>query len=382
MSIISELRNDLITYKSEINSKQISIYWLVLLFIAAAIASLPFIKLDITVKSPGIIRPVDEKTDLKSSVSTVIDAIYFKEGDTVNKGDLVIQLRKQNIGIKKSMNDFAILQNSQFIADLKLLTKSDRFSSATVSSLSTPVYKQQSSRFAFQLSELNAQQKKVNRELYVDSILMVDKIISLKELFDKQIEHEKLAANIRATSEQQMAVWQQDLSRYQLEKSQYENANSQLNEDSNFYSVRAPTTGVLQNFNKFYPGNSVQAGEVLAVISPQATLIAECFVSTRDVGFLSPGQIALFQIAAFDYNYFGILTGKIISIDNDYTVIDNQPSFKVRCRLDSQQLYLKNGFKGNLKKGMTLQTRFVVARRSLWQLLFDKVDDWVNPAGA
>ena len=84
----------------------------------------------------------------------------------------------------------------------------------------------------------------------------------------------------------------------------------------------------------------------------------------------------------FDYNYFGILTGKILSIDNDYTIIDNQPSFKVRCMLDSQQLYLKNGFKGNLKKGMTLQARFVVARRSLWELLFDKVDDWINPIRA
>lgn len=378
----NSINNNFVTYNSEINQKQISIYWLVLLFLVASIAALPFIKLDIAVKTSGIIRPVDEKTELRSSVSTVIDDIYFKEGDTVHKGDLVIQLRKKNIGIKKSMNDYAIIQNNQFISDLKILTGSDHFSAATVSSLKSPVYKQQSSRFSFQLSELNAQQKKVNRELYVDSVLMVDKIISLKELFDKQIEHEKLAANIRATSEQQMAIWQQDLSKYQLEKSQYENANSQLNEDSNFYSVRAPTTGVLQNFNKFYAGSLVQAGEVLAVISPQATLIAECFVSTRDVGFLIPGQLTLFQVAAFDYNYFGILTGKIISIDNDYTVIDNQPSFKVRCRLDSQQLCLKNGFKGNLKKGMALQARFVVTRRSLWQLLFDKVDDWVNPAGA
>jgi len=322
---------------------------------------------------------VDEKTELKSSLTTVIDTIYFKEGDMVHKGDLILQLRKQNIDIKKSMNDFGISQNNAFISDLKILTQTNYFSSETIAQLKSPLYKQQSSRFAFQLSELNAQQKKVNRELYVDSILMADKIISLKEMFDKQIESEKLTANIRATSEQQLAIWHQDLSKYKLEKTQYENANTQLNEDSNFYSIKAPVTGVLQNFNKYYPGSLVQAGEVLAIISPQATLIAECFVSTRDVGFLKSNQTSLFQVSAFDYNYFGILTGKVISIDNDYTIINNQPSFKVRCRLDSHQLHLKNGFKGNLKKGMTLQARFVVARRSLWQLLFDKVDDWVNP---
>jgi HlyD family secretion protein len=28
---------------------------------------------------------------------------------------------------------------------------------------------------------------------------------------------------------------------------------------------------------------------------------------------------------------------------------------------------------------MTLQARFMVAERTLWQLLYDKVDDWMNP---
>lgn len=199
-------------------------------------------------------------------------------------------------------------------------------------------------------------------------------------MFDKQIEHEKLIANIRATIEQQLATWQGELVRYKLEKSQYQNANQQLNEDDNFYSIKAPISGVLQSFNKYYKGSLIQAGEALAVISPQAELIAECYVNTRDVGLLKQNQPTLFQVDAFDYNYFGILTGKIIFIDTDYTVIDNKPVFKVRCLLDSKQLHLKNGFTGELKKGMTLQARFVVTRRSLWQLLYDKSDDWLNPS--
>jgi HlyD family secretion protein len=28
---------------------------------------------------------------------------------------------------------------------------------------------------------------------------------------------------------------------------------------------------------------------------------------------------------------------------------------------------------------MTLQARFSIAERSLWQLLYDKADDWLNP---
>ena len=107
MNLIST-SNDKFTYLSEIQRKHFSIYWFILLLIITSITSLPFIKLDISVKSQGIIRPKDEKTEVKSSISTTIDSIYFKEGDTVKNGDVIIQLRKENIAIKKTMNDFEI----------------------------------------------------------------------------------------------------------------------------------------------------------------------------------------------------------------------------------------------------------------------------------
>jgi len=42
------------------------------------------------------------------------------------------------------------------------------------------------------------------------------------------------------------------------------------------------------------------------------------------------------------------------------------------CSLGQKFLELKNGYPGKLNKGMTLQARFVVTRRSLWQLIYDK----------
>jgi len=376
---LSSITDNIIIYNSEIKRLQISIYWLLLLSLIAFGASLPFIKMQISIKTQGIIRPMNEKTELKSSVSSIIDTIYFKEGDTVHEGDTIIQLHKENITIKKTMNDFEMGQRNMLIADLQILTRHKEFTKGAISQIRSPLYLQQSSRFIFQLSELFAELKKVTKELYIDSVLSAERVIAPKEMFDKQIEHEKLISNIKATREQQIAAWQQELLKYQLEKSQLENANQLLNEDNNFYSIKAPVGGVLQNFNKYYKGSLVQPGEALAIISPEAELIAECYINTRDVGLLKINQSTLFQVDAFDYNYFGILTGRIISIDHDYSVIDNKPAFKVCCALDSTQLNLKNGFTGQIKKGMTLRARFVVATRSLWQLLFDKIDDWVNP---
>lgn len=56
------------------------------------------------------------------------------------------------------------------------------------------------------------------------------------------------------------------------------------------------------------------------------------------------------------------------------------PVFKVQCSLDQQYLQLKNGFKGYFKKGMTANVRFKLIKRSLFDLLYDKMDDWLNPS--
>jgi HlyD family secretion protein len=86
-----------------------------------------------------------------------------------------------------------------------------------------------------------------------------------------------------------------------------------------------------------------------------------------------------FQIDAYNYNQWGWATGKIKTIGNDIELIQNQAVFQVQCSLNENELFLKNGISGKLKKGMTVKAQFFRARRSLWQLLFDKVDDWFNP---
>lgn len=272
------------------------------------------------------------------------------------------------------------MQRRQFIQDLQLLTGVGFISQDTYGNLMSPLYKQQISRFLHQQAEQQALIKKATHELAMDSILAVDKIIAPKELFDKQIENEKLQAAFRAFKQEQLSVWQQELVRYRLELSQFEAQINQLQEETKFYEVKAPVSGTLQGINTRYAGGVLQAGETVGILSPENDLVAECYVPTRDVGLLKPGQQITFQVDAFDYNYFGIVTGNLISVDNDFTVIENKPVFKVRCAFDSTQLHLKNGYTGKLKKGLILQARFVVAHRSLWQLLFDKMDDWLNPA--
>ncbi|MBN2806811.1 MAG: HlyD family efflux transporter periplasmic adaptor subunit, partial [Prolixibacteraceae bacterium] len=105
----------------------------------------------------------------------------------------------------------------------------------------------------------------------------------------------------------------------------------------------------------------------------------ECYVSPSDIGFFHKGMKVNFQIDAYHYNQWGTATGTVNEISGDIVTINNQPVFKVRCTLKTNYLQIKNGYKGELKKGMTLTGRFMLTERTLAQLLFDKVDNWLNP---
>jgi hypothetical protein len=103
-------------------------------------------------------------------------------------------------------------------------------------------------------------------------------------------------------------------------------------------------------------------------------------VLPKNIGFLQKGQMVRLQIDAFDYNYFGMITGRIYLIDDDLLLLDKKPVYKVTCLLNEKILKLSNGYIGELKKGMSFQARFVICKRNLWQLLYDGLSDWLDPS--
>ena len=90
-------------------------------------------------------------------------------------------------------------------------------------------------------------------------------------------------------------------------------------------------------------------------------------------------QEVSFRFDAFNYREWGMIRGKVTGISNDIVTMNNQPVFKVRCELQKCLLTLKNGYQGKIKKGMTITGQFYLTQRTLAQLLFDKVDNWMNP---
>jgi HlyD family secretion protein len=346
--------------------------------IPGLLALFPFITVDVSAKAEGITRPINERTEIKSVISGIIDTIFYRDGDSIPQNAVILRIRDMVTKTKRTQHQFEISQSELFIHDLRLLGSGADISTIT-DQLVSPLYQEQASRFLHRKTEQEALLKKANKELEINTTLAREKVISPKEFFDIQLNQEKTASSFHAFVQEQLSAWQQDLIRYKLELSQYKQQLQQINADAVFYEIRSPVSGTILGMNNRYAGGLLAANETFCMVSPEETIIGECYVQTKDIGLLKTGQPVRFQLEAFDYNYFGVLTGRIIRIDNDFTASNSKPVFKVYCSFDQTQLHLKNGFTGCLKKGLSFQANFIVARRTLWQLLFDKLDNWLNP---
>lgn len=370
--------NNIWFFKSKARKANHSIYICLLILVITSLASLPFIKWTIVIKTAGITRPQNERTEIRPVITGIIDTLYYKEGDEITKGSVILRIKDLNTKSKRTRNQFEINQRRDFVHDLVLLTSLSPTESVATKLLSQ-VYIEQLNHFLQQKTEQDILLKKADKEVEINTPLAKEKVISPKEFFDIRNNQEKMQASCNAFIKGQLSTWQQDLARYQLELAQFTEQLYEVNTNAGYYEVRAPVSGIIQGIHTRYTGGLVQANEPICSISPEGSIIGECMVQTKDIGLLHKGQPVRYQIEAFDYNYFGVLTGKILSIDNDFTPIDNKPLFKVRCSFDSTKMRLKNGYTGQLKKGLGFQASFTVARRSLWQLLFDKLDNWLNP---
>ena len=143
--------------------------------------------------------------------------------------------------------------------------------------------------------------------------------------------------------------------------------------------VIAPIECTTQEMEGIQPNSYLVQNQLIAIISPNDSLIAEIYVSPKDIGFIREGQNTNIQMDAYNYREWGLVKGMVFDISDDVITLNNSFYFKVRCKTNKNYLQLENNFRGNLKKGMTFTANFLHNRRSLFNLLFDKIDDLVNP---
>jgi HlyD family secretion protein len=104
----------------------------------------------------------------------------------------------------------------------------------------------------------------------------------------------------------------------QLERASQELAK--LEHRRGLLELRAPQAGIVKDLATYTAGTVVAPGTILMTLVPEGDkLVAEVWVSNQDVGFVRKGQDVKVKLAAFQFQKYGMVEGKVVHINADAT---------------------------------------------------------------
>ena len=150
--------------------------------------------------------------------------------------------------------------------------------------------------------------------------------------------------------------------------------------------IRAPADGVVKDLAVTTPGAVVQAGALLMNIVPRdEPLLAEVMLGNEDAGFVAVGQKAHVKVAAFPFQKYGLLEGRVSHIgadasDTRQSQAPQPPSYRALIRLARQRFDAPGNDTLTLAPGMLLVAEIHQGERTVLEYLLSPVQKVVSEA--
>jgi hemolysin D len=181
----------------------------------------------------------------------------------------------------------------------------------------------------------------------------------------------------------------------QLERATQERAK--LSHRQGLLELRAPHPGIVKDLATHTAGTVAAPGTILMTLVPEGDpLVAEVWVSNQDIGFVRPGQGAKLKLAAFQFQKYGLLEGRVLHLNADATEAPSPNTrsdaltgrdrpmgplaFRALVELASQEL-LADGRRYALQPGMQVVGEIHLGTRSILEYLLSPVQKAFHEAG-
>ncbi|HWR01567.1 MAG TPA: HlyD family type I secretion periplasmic adaptor subunit [Chlorobaculum sp.] len=300
-------------------------------------------RMDIIVNASGKIIPSDRSKTIASVETARVDRLYVEEGQSVNAGDLLIELdtRMSDRERDKATGDreTALLQVARSRALLASIDSHRLVPMVGVEGLpgqrladARRHLESQWEDFETKLTRLDGEIARYSRQLPLIAqrandyrVLAQDHDVSVHAWLEKEqerVEMEGKLADVTNQSRAHIAETRkiaQDALNEGLRQSQSSGQDAERAvAHSDLLRLKAPVAGTVQQLTVHTVGGVVQSAQPLMVIVPrQHQVEVEAFIENKDVGFVVEGQHAQVKIETFDYTKYGTVSGRVSQVSRD-----------------------------------------------------------------
>jgi adhesin transport system membrane fusion protein len=339
-----------------------------------------FAPLDEVARGEGKVIPSSQLQVIQSFDGGVVQEVLVREGQIVNKGDLLLRIDPTRFisTFRENRAEFLSLQaraarlqsltmNTPLILPDELLAEAPDIvnhernlyeSNRKELDEQLAIARSQLDQRSEELNEVRAKLTQVTRtlelstqELNVTKPLLASGAISEVEILRLEGEVSKARGDREQTLSQEsrllLAVeeargklretelmasnkWRNELSEVLSKIAALTESSTGLADKIKYAEIRSPVRGTVQRVFTNTVGGVVQPGrEVIEMVPLDDQLLVEAKVSPKDIAFLHPGQDAIVKFTAYDFVVYGGLRGKVEHISPDTITDEKERTFYI-----------------------------------------------------
>lgn len=379
------------------------------------------VDVDEVTRGDGKVIPSQQLQILQSLDGGIVSKILVNEGDTVNVGQILLQVDSTRFEASVRENRSEYLSLSAKAARLQAITEGKPFTPPSDVAAEDPVTvaqerqlyvtannemrtqisiaRQQLEQRQQELSEAMSKQAQSSlayesslKELTVTKPLLssgavsemdllrlqrdVDRYRSERDIASAQISRTRAAVNEASHKIQEVELnfrnnASKELSETMAKLNSLTQTRAGLNDKVKQSAIRSPVRGTVKRLLVNTVGGVVQPGrDIVEIVPLEGKLILEAKVLPRDIAFLRQGQKATVKFTAYDFSIYGGLDATLELIGAD-SVTDDHGNTYYTVRVGTTKTALANNLP--IIPGMVAEVDIITGRKSILSYLLKPV---------
>ena len=342
-------------------------------------------------RGQGNVIPSSREQVVQSLDPGIITEILVKEGDIVEKGQVLLKLDDTRSSAVLRESEAKVQNLEAMIARLKAEAYGKELSfpknvSNELRQREHAAYVARRRAVTDAVSSLTASKAALDKEIEITAPMVAQGVVSEVELLRMRRQSSELTLQITERRNRYMADANNELVQAESELAQAKENMAMRADPVDRSQIRAPMRGIVKDIQINTVGGVVNVGQdIMQIVPLDDKLLVEAYIRPQDVAFIRPGLPAVVKVSAYDYSIYGGLNGKVTLISpdtvsnsmqnraNDLKLDPNQVYYRILVQTTSNSLKDKNGKEMPIIPGMVATVDVKTGEKTVVQYLIKPI---------